>query len=77
LLKKNQFAVWRVDAPWYLFFILNLNLSQNRLPRTRRLRGTKRGGGKGPIHHFETPVRAGRIILEVGGYILEAEVFIF
>ncbi|CAK5117976.1 unnamed protein product [Meloidogyne enterolobii] len=58
-LKKNQFAVWRVDAPW--------------LPRTRRLRGTKRGGGKGPIHHFETPVRAGRIILEVGGYILEAE----
>ncbi|CAK5084510.1 unnamed protein product [Meloidogyne enterolobii] len=43
------------------------------LPRTRRLRGTKRGGGKGPIHHFETPVRAGRIILEVGGYILEAE----
>uniref|UniRef100_A0A915N176 Large ribosomal subunit protein uL16m n=1 Tax=Meloidogyne javanica TaxID=6303 RepID=A0A915N176_MELJA len=59
LLKKNQFAVWRVDAPW--------------LPRTRRLRGTKRGGGKGPIHHFETPVRAGRIILEVGGYILEAE----
>ncbi|KAF7634398.1 Ribosomal_L16 domain-containing protein [Meloidogyne graminicola] len=59
MLKKNQFAVWRVDAPW--------------LPRTRRLKGTKRGGGKGPIHHFDTPVRAGRIILEVGGHMLESE----
>uniref|UniRef100_A0A1I8BJF0 Ribosomal_L16 domain-containing protein n=1 Tax=Meloidogyne hapla TaxID=6305 RepID=A0A1I8BJF0_MELHA len=59
MLKKDQFAIWRVDAPW--------------LPRTQRLKGTKRGGGKGPIHHFETPVRGGRIVLEVGGYILEAE----
>jgi large subunit ribosomal protein L16 len=32
------------------------------------LKGTKRmGGGKGNIHHYTTPVKAGRIILEIGG----------
>jgi len=59
-LKTKQFAIWRVDPPW--------------LPRTRKSPGTKHGGGRGSIHHYETPVRAGRIILELGGYITEAEV---
>uniref|UniRef100_A0A1I7T2H0 Large ribosomal subunit protein uL16m n=1 Tax=Caenorhabditis tropicalis TaxID=1561998 RepID=A0A1I7T2H0_9PELO len=55
----NQFAVWRVDAPW--------------LPRTKKAQGTRLGGGKGSIQKYVTPVRANRIILEVGGYITEIE----
>ncbi|VDD90461.1 unnamed protein product [Enterobius vermicularis] len=58
-LRKNQFALWRVPAPW--------------LPRTKKSQGTKHGGGKGSIHMYYTPVRAKRIILEVGGYITEIE----
>uniref|UniRef100_A0A0N4ZG77 Large ribosomal subunit protein uL16m n=1 Tax=Parastrongyloides trichosuri TaxID=131310 RepID=A0A0N4ZG77_PARTI len=56
---KNQFAIWRVDPPW--------------LPRTKKAQGTKLGGGKGSISKYVTPVRANRIILEVGGYITEIE----
>lgn len=26
------------------------------------------GGGKGSIDHYVTPVKAGRVIIEVGGY---------
>ncbi|VDK80413.1 unnamed protein product [Onchocerca ochengi] len=58
-LLKNQFAIWRVPAPW--------------LPRTKKATGAKPGSGKGNIHHYVTPVRAKRIILEVGGYIMELE----
>jgi large subunit ribosomal protein L16 len=35
------------------------------------------GGGKGSIDHFVTPVKAGRIILEVAGYCEYSEVFPF
>ncbi|CAJ0568864.1 unnamed protein product, partial [Mesorhabditis spiculigera] len=55
----NQFAVWRVDPPW--------------LPRTKKAQGQRLGGGKGSIHHYVTPVKAKRVILEVGGYITEIE----
>uniref|UniRef100_A0AC34GPW0 Large ribosomal subunit protein uL16m n=1 Tax=Panagrolaimus sp. ES5 TaxID=591445 RepID=A0AC34GPW0_9BILA len=58
-LLPKQFAIWRVDAPW--------------LPRTKKAQGTKLGGGKGSISHYVTPVRANRIILEVGGHITEFE----
>uniref|UniRef100_A0A158R4X6 39S ribosomal protein L16, mitochondrial n=1 Tax=Syphacia muris TaxID=451379 RepID=A0A158R4X6_9BILA len=58
-LLKNQFAIWRVPAPW--------------LPRTKKGQGVRLGGGKGPIHMYYTPVRANRIILEVGGFITEIE----
>uniref|UniRef100_A0A183BT10 Ribosomal_L16 domain-containing protein n=1 Tax=Globodera pallida TaxID=36090 RepID=A0A183BT10_GLOPA len=58
-LLEKQFAIWRVDAPW--------------LPRVKRPPSTKLGGGKGSISHYETPVRSGRIILELGGYITEQE----
>ncbi|KJH50232.1 ribosomal protein L16 [Dictyocaulus viviparus] len=58
-LLDKQFAVWRVDPPW--------------LPRTKKAQGTRLGGGKGSIHHYVTPVKAKRIILEVGGYITEIE----
>uniref|UniRef100_A0A0M3KI15 Large ribosomal subunit protein uL16m n=1 Tax=Anisakis simplex TaxID=6269 RepID=A0A0M3KI15_ANISI len=58
-LLDKQFAIWRVPAPW--------------LPRTKKAQGTKLGGGKGNISHYVTPVRANRIILEVGGFITEYE----
>ncbi|KAI6177128.1 Ribosomal-L16 domain-containing protein [Aphelenchoides bicaudatus] len=60
-LATNQFAIWRVPAPW--------------LPRTKKAQGVKLGGGKGSIHHYVTPVRAKRIILEVGGYITRDEAY--
>ncbi|UYV79793.1 MRPL16 [Cordylochernes scorpioides] len=50
---EKMFAIWRVDAPW--------------MPRYKRGPGKKMGGGKGDIHHYATPVKAGRIIVEVGG----------
>ncbi|XP_034952073.1 39S ribosomal protein L16, mitochondrial [Chelonus insularis] len=50
---KNLFAFWRVDPPWQ--------------PVTKKALGHKMGGGKSPIDHYVTPVKAGRIILEVGG----------
>ena len=30
--------------------------------------GKRLGGGKGNIHHYATPVRAGSVIFEVGGH---------
>lgn len=50
---KRMFAVWRVDAPWQSC--------------TKRPVGITAGGGKGHIHHYVTPVKAHRIIFEVGG----------
>jgi ribosomal protein L16/L10AE len=32
------------------------------------------GGGKGPIDHYVTPVKAGRVIVEMGGKCEFAEV---
>lgn len=48
-----MFAIWRVPAPWQ--------------PVTKKGQGQRMGGGKGAIDHYVTPVRAGRVIIEVGG----------
>lgn len=74
---NKMFAVWRVEAPWkpiskkvctssFLYltctdFLIVLALSQPQ--------GKKMGGGKSPIHHYATPVRAGSVLVEVGGHI--------
>lgn len=50
---NRMFAIWRVDAPWQ--------------PLTRKGQGQRMGGGKGAIDHYVTPVKAGKIILELGG----------
>ncbi|KAM5224838.1 large ribosomal subunit protein uL16m [Hipposideros larvatus] len=50
---KNMFALWRVPAPFK--------------PITRKSVGQRMGGGKGAIDHYVTPVKAGRLIVEVGG----------
>ena len=50
---NRMFAVWRVDAVWK--------------PITKRGQGKRMGGGKGSIDHYVTPVRAGRVIVELAG----------
>lgn len=58
---KVVFAEWRVDAPWKSV--------------TKKGQGHRMGGGKGSIDHYVTPVKAGRIIIEVGGMVQFEEVF--
>lgn len=50
----RSFAVWRCDPPWK--------------PITRHGQGKKLGGGKGGIEFYVTPVKRGRVIVEVGGW---------
>lgn len=50
---KNMFALWRVPAPFK--------------PITRKGVGQRMGGGKGAIDHYVTPVKAGRLVVEMGG----------
>lgn len=51
---KKMFAIWRVDPPW--------------LPVSKKGIGQRMGGGKGAINYYVTPVKRGRIILEIGGH---------
>ncbi|XP_056464483.1 39S ribosomal protein L16, mitochondrial [Gadus chalcogrammus] len=57
---RNTFAKWRINAPYK--------------PITRKGLGQRMGGGKGAIDHYVTPVRCGRLIVEVGGRIELGEV---
>ncbi|XP_065155559.1 large ribosomal subunit protein uL16m [Atheta coriaria] len=57
---NRMFAIWRVDAPWQ--------------PVTKKGQGQRMGGGKGAIDHYVTPIKAGRVILEVAGKCEYAEV---
>ncbi|XP_045475065.1 39S ribosomal protein L16, mitochondrial [Harmonia axyridis] len=57
---NRMFAVWRVDPPWQ--------------PVTKKGQGQRMGGGKGAIDHYVSPIKAGRIIFEVGGKCEYAEV---
>ncbi|KAJ8350963.1 hypothetical protein SKAU_G00260930 [Synaphobranchus kaupii] len=50
---RTTFALWRISGPYK--------------PITRRGLGKRMGGGKGAIDHYVTPVRYGRLVLEVGG----------
>ncbi|CAO1428861.1 unnamed protein product [Diamesa serratosioi] len=51
---NRMFAIWRVDAPWQ--------------PLTKQGQGQRMGGGKGAVDHYVTPVKAGRVIIELGGH---------
>jgi len=57
---KDSFAIYRIDPPYK--------------PITDHGFGKRMGGGKGAIDGYGTPVRAGRIIIEVGGKMLWDEV---
>ncbi|XP_063841118.1 large ribosomal subunit protein uL16m-like [Scylla paramamosain] len=50
---SKMFAIWRIDAPWK--------------PITKKGQGKRMGGGKGSIDHYVTPIKAERVIIEVGG----------
>lgn len=50
---ERFFAVWRIDPPWKAV--------------SRKSLGKKMGGGKAKVHHYELPVRAGRVLIEIGG----------
>lgn len=50
---ERFFAVWRVDAPYK--------------PVSKLGQNKKLGGGKNKVHHYETPVKAGRVIIEIAG----------
>uniref|UniRef100_A0A336L4I0 Large ribosomal subunit protein uL16m n=1 Tax=Culicoides sonorensis TaxID=179676 RepID=A0A336L4I0_CULSO len=50
---NRMFAIWRVDPPWQ--------------PVTKKGQGVRMGKGKGAIDHYVTPIKTGRIIIEVGG----------
>ena len=52
--ESRMFAVWRVEQPWKSV--------------TKKGQGHRMGGGKGAIDHYVFPLRAGRIIVEMGGH---------
>lgn len=57
---ENSFAIWRVPAPWQ--------------PMTKKGIGVRMGAGKGAIDHYATPIRANRVIVEIGGHCQYEEV---
>ncbi|XP_062302890.1 39S ribosomal protein L16, mitochondrial [Osmerus eperlanus] len=57
---RTTFARWRIFAPYK--------------PITRKGLGQRMGGGKGAIDHYVTPVKYGRLIVEVGGRLELGEV---
>jgi len=57
---KTSFAIWRVEAP--------------EKPITRKGLGMRMGGGKGAIDHYVTPVKYGRLIVEIGGKLELAQI---
>ena len=57
---KTTYARWRINAPYK--------------PITRKGLGQRMGGGKGAIDHYVTPVRYGRIIVELGGKLELSEI---
>ncbi|KAJ7344201.1 hypothetical protein JRQ81_000151 [Phrynocephalus forsythii] len=50
---KTMFALWRFPPP--------------SKPITRKGLGHRMGGGKGSIDHYVTPIKSGRLLVEVGG----------
>lgn len=58
---KYMFAIWRIDSPWK--------------PITKKGLGVRMGGGKGGIDEYVTPVKAGRMLIELGGHLEYEEAF--
>lgn len=57
---RTTFAHWCINGPYK--------------PITRKGLGQRMGGGKGAIDHYVTPVRYGRLIVEMGGKVELGEV---
>ncbi|XP_061188378.1 large ribosomal subunit protein uL16m-like [Saccostrea echinata] len=60
-LTNDMFAEWRVEPPWK--------------PVSKKGQGKRMGKGKSPISHYVTPVKADRIIMEIGGKIELRQVY--
>jgi len=58
---RNMFAIWRFNTLWQSV--------------TKKSAGVRMGGGKGSIDHYVMPLRAERILLEIGGECEFVEVF--
>lgn len=80
---SRMFAIWRVDSPWQavtkkvnLQFVITYILQYYKIYIGIILQGQgqRMGGGKGSIDHYVTPVRSGRIIIEISGHCEYAEV---
>ncbi|XP_033102155.1 39S ribosomal protein L16, mitochondrial-like [Anneissia japonica] len=50
---RRMFAIWRIKPPYK--------------PITKKGQGQRMGGGKASIDHYVTPVKPGRIVVEIGG----------
>uniref|UniRef100_A0A1B0A9X7 Large ribosomal subunit protein uL16m n=1 Tax=Glossina pallidipes TaxID=7398 RepID=A0A1B0A9X7_GLOPL len=57
---NRMIATWRVPPPWQ--------------PLTKKGQGQRMGGGKGAIDHYVTPIKSGRVIVEISGKCEFAEV---
>ncbi|XP_053174459.1 39S ribosomal protein L16, mitochondrial [Scomber japonicus] len=57
---RTTFARWRINSPFK--------------PVTRKSLGHRMGGGKGAIDHYVTPIKYGRLIVEVGGKVELGEI---
>lgn len=57
---ERFFAIWRIDPPWK--------------PKSKKSLGKRMGGGKSKVHHYETPIKAGRVIIEIAGIGIYGEV---
>ncbi|XP_055685577.1 39S ribosomal protein L16, mitochondrial [Lutzomyia longipalpis] len=58
---NRMFAIWRVDPPWQ--------------PVTKKGQGQRMGGGKGAIDHYVSPIKEGRVIMELGGHLEYPEAY--
>lgn len=83
---QRMFAVWRVDAPWKpvtkkvcIEHVNHKLTTEITIPTSvvQQGQGKRMGGGKGSINHYVTPVRAGRIIVELGGTVEFEEILSF
>merc|ERR1712002_1335979 len=59
--EKYSFAIWRIDSPWKSI--------------TKKGQGMRMGGGKGSIDEYVFPVKAGRMLIEIGGNLEYEEAF--
>lgn len=57
---SRMFAIWRIPEVWQ--------------PLTKKGIGQRMGAGKGPVDRYVTPIRGGRVIMEIGGKCSFAEV---
>lgn len=79
-LPPGAFAIWRIDPPWqpvtkkvFIKITLSKIFFKSKFCNFDHWQfqpiGTRMGGGKAAIHHYVTPIKAGRVILEVAGSI--------